>query len=320
MLSRRTFLSLAAAVSARSQHSDSSALFRYRYGFWLNLHHFLYVLGRAQNGEPDRIRTAVANALSELNALETATEEQRTTWKRAVDTYAAGPSKKDLVFDSASVEETRQIAAADSEDKLPGVRRDVLIAAAPVYRSVWWPRHKTGNESRINELHPLVARYGKSISEVMTWGFAQRWPDNGFLIDVSRYANWAGAYSTTDGVVVFGSNHESMGGTQGLEILFHESAHQWDEATEQKLKTAAGRVNSRVPRALSHSLIFYTAGYATSTAVPDHKPYAEVAGLWARRALVPRRMLDQHWLPYLRRETTMEKALEGLLSALQEVK
>src|SRR5918998_5374582 len=58
--------------------------------FWLNLHHFLYVLGRAQNKTTDASREAVVGAPADqdkgLAALGTT---ERTVWNEAISAYAA---------------------------------------------------------------------------------------------------------------------------------------------------------------------------------------------------------------------------------------
>src|SRR5690349_16183943 len=49
--------------------------------FWLNLHHFLYVLGRAQNHTRDASRAAVAGAPAEADKLlATLTEADQKIW------------------------------------------------------------------------------------------------------------------------------------------------------------------------------------------------------------------------------------------------
>src|SRR5438034_5469157 len=67
--------------------------------FWLNLHHYLYVLGRAHNGAPDAAQPAVASAPDdEKQGLALLTDEERQTWVRAVDSYARGLSKQTSFF------------------------------------------------------------------------------------------------------------------------------------------------------------------------------------------------------------------------------
>ena len=73
----------------------SSRIFRFDAdGFWLSLHHFLYVLGRAEIGTPDRARRAVAGApADQTQGLASLSADDQALWKRAVSFYAAGPSK-----------------------------------------------------------------------------------------------------------------------------------------------------------------------------------------------------------------------------------
>src|SRR6185295_7950028 len=57
--------------------------------FWLNLHHFLYVLGRAENKTRDSSRSAVANAPKDQeHGLAKLTESERSIWREAVAFYA----------------------------------------------------------------------------------------------------------------------------------------------------------------------------------------------------------------------------------------
>lgn len=68
--------------------------------FWLNLHHFLYVLGRAENKETNAKREAVAAAPGDQeHGLEKLSANEQKIWREAVASYAAGISKKDIVFD-----------------------------------------------------------------------------------------------------------------------------------------------------------------------------------------------------------------------------
>jgi len=57
---------LALVIALTQVQSDQ---FAFRSGFWNNLHHFLYVLGRDRNGTPDRTREAVASDNADLATL-----------------------------------------------------------------------------------------------------------------------------------------------------------------------------------------------------------------------------------------------------------
>src|SRR5687768_15841103 len=112
-------LSLAAATGTGRVQAQSPAsatpIFRFETDeLWLNLHHFLYVLGRHENGTTDSRRAAVARAPADAaRGLARLGDDERAVWREAVRYYAAGPSQKDLILDSAATELTRLLADAD---------------------------------------------------------------------------------------------------------------------------------------------------------------------------------------------------------------
>lgn len=69
---------------------SATPIFRFETGgFWLNLHHFLYVLGRVEATMPDITREAVAGApADEESGLAGLGESNRRVWRDAVASYA----------------------------------------------------------------------------------------------------------------------------------------------------------------------------------------------------------------------------------------
>ncbi len=132
-------------------------------------------------------------------------------------------------------------------------------------------------------------------------------------MQMSAYANWAGAYSTDGGLIVMGSRNREAAGTLGLEIVFHEAMHQWDDGFQKKIEHVATGAHRPVPRSLSHSLIFFTAGYVVAAECPGHRPYADVSGVW-ERGLFSRERIAAEWTPYLEGRRSMDEALERLLA------
>src|SRR5215470_3627058 len=122
------------------RHKATKAIFVFHTDeFWLNLHHFLYVLGRAQNKTRDSSRAAVAGAPNEQEqGLAQLPETDRLIWREAVSSYAAGLSKKDLIFDDPLPAITNALAGAGDALSLSGTKIDaslvaLLERAAPVY-------------------------------------------------------------------------------------------------------------------------------------------------------------------------------------------
>jgi len=305
--------------------AQEARIFTFRAGFWLHLHHFLYVLGRAENNAPDRTRRAVADApRDQSEGLSRATSAQAAIWREAVQAYASGPSRLDAVFDRDLWQATAALSRVEEAASLDGVAvpaamRDALERAASVYREVWWPAHGRRSRDFTDELDTWVRLDGAAILSIVTRVYGESWPAGGFPVNVSAYANWAGAYSTGDRLLVIASRDPGLAGSLGLETVFHEAMHQWDEPMQARLAAAAARQRvARVPDGLSHALVFYTAGEAVRRVVTPHVPYAEANALWTRGPLANfKPALDTAWLPYLRTGTNRDAALDALLTAAQ---
>jgi hypothetical protein len=287
--------------------------------FWLNLHHFLYVLGRAENKTRDSSREAVNKAPADQESgLASLKPAERTIWREAVASYAAGFSQKDLVFDDPLPAVTSALMRAKSP---PGAGVDPAIAeilarAAPVYRKAWWPKHHAANQAWQIMIESLVERDGAAILNFITRSYQMEWPAEGYAVHISAYSNWAGAYSTRGNLLVISSLAVGTQKTNGLEIVFHEAMHQWDGLVFQALREQARRLDKLLPANLSHALIFFTAGEAVRRAVPEHVRYADKFGVWQRGWTRERDVLEEIWKPYLDGRGTRDEAFAELIKRL----
>jgi hypothetical protein len=287
--------------------------------FWLNLHHFLYVLARAENKERDASREAVSRApadqergLAKLNA------KEQETWHKAVAWYATGPAKKDIVFDDPLPTITNALVSVGDAKSLSGSRIDlafvtILESVGPIYRKAWWKQHHDANRKWEEMTQALVARYGPTVLAFITNAYKLQWPAAGFHVHVSGYSNWAGAYSTKGNLLVLSSQSPDLTDAYALETIFHEGMHQWDDQIFNALRAEAIKLNKYFPGGLSHSLIFFTAGEAVRHVIPDHVPYAERFGVWQRGLQQFKIPLEQVWKPYLDGHGTREEAFDELI-------
>jgi hypothetical protein len=301
----------------------SSPIFRFETdGFWLNLHHFLYVLGRAQAGMPDAKRSAVARApADQAEGVKGLSESDRQVWADAVAFYANGLSKQDIVFDQPLIGVTHAMRvppnATATALKVDAELRATLERAAPIYRRVWWPRHLKANNDRAIEFAALLADHGAAVRAYITKAYQERWPADGHPINFSGYANWAGAYSTAGDLIVISSLDQSVAGPLGLESMFHEAMHQWDQPMLGRLSRLAKEFQTPPPRpGITHALIWYTAAEAVRSVIPTHRGYAEAGGMWNQQGLASFKAgLDTYWKPYLDGKSTLDAALVGLLKS-----
>src|SRR5262245_57077088 len=298
-----------------------SPIFRFESNeFWLNLHCYLYVLGRARTHTPDSSREAVAGApADEARGLEGLSAADRTSWDDAVTFYEEGLSRKHAAFDHPLPAITGTLANADDAASLAGTSLDSAVAtvlerAAPVYRKAWWPQHLAANRARQAEVQQFVDRYGSEVLTRITRAYGMPWPASGYPVHFSGFTNWAGAYSTRGNLLVVSGLATELAGSQGFEIVFHEAMHQWDEGMMQLLSDEVRRIGKRLPPNLSHAMIFFTAGDVVSRVIPGHVPYAEAAGVWQRGFEPFRAPLQETWKPYLDGKGTRDEAIAALVA------
>lgn len=290
-------------------------------GFWLNLHHFLYVLGRVEAKMPDIRREAVAGAPADhAEGLKALSETEHEIGREAVSSYARGLSKQDAVFDAGLVEITNQLKRAASDQPASAAKIDPAIAtaldrAAPIYRRVWWTRHRDSNRAWLNSMRDPLTRYGPQVLAYVTRAYHEPWQQGGYPVNVAAFSNWAGAYSTSFNLLVVASMNPGNQGLHGFEITFHEAMHQWDEEIDARLLQLSKTHSLKFNDLLSHAMIFYTTGEAVRSVVPGHTPYAELAGIWKGRMGAFKPALDAQWKPYLDGKSTLDAALLGLLKS-----
>jgi len=315
---------LAALLAAAAQASGTSPIFTIETDeFWLNLHHFLYVLGRAEAKIRDASRSAVVDAPAEAErGAVTLSDEERKTWADAVTAYASGLSRKDPIVDESLAAIVGALVALDGGTAISGApidsaARTVLERAAPIYRKAWWPSHRASNQSWRASIQPLIDRHGQTVLSLITRWYGMSWPARGYPVHLVTYAHPLGAYSTARGGLIMSTNAKSgLQGLNGLEMAFHEAMHQWDDDVLRLLRGHADKIGKDVPDSLPHAMIWMTAGEAVRGAVPEHVPYAEVFGLW-KRAMAPLVVpLNEIWKPYLEGHGTRDEALASLVAVV----
>ena len=244
-------------------HRSSPIFIFYENEFWLNLHHFLYVLGRSENKTRDSARAAVSGApADQQQGMTSLTANEQTVWKEVVHQYAAGLSKKDIVFDDPLPAITIELARARSAKSLAGAgvaclrSPRCLCEQLPSIERPGGSKHQAANKAWQVEIQALVKQYGTQVLAFITNAYQMQWSAKGYAVHISAYCNWAGAYSVTGHLLVLSSLSEANHGTTGLEIVFHEGMHQWDELMDALLLEQARRIKKPIPDKISHALVF----------------------------------------------------------------
>ena len=302
-------------------HRPSPALFAFHSNFWLNLHHFLYNTARARAGL-DATRPVARIVAADTAGFSALPASAQNEWLAAVAYYDSTLARRDILFDSGMVTINNRLALLDSSPTVRGSGLDrpliaILERAAPVYRRIWWSRHDAANHRWEAGMQQLLALYGDSLGAQESRAFHEPWSTAPVRVDVTAYANWAGAYTTTDpSHITVSSEDPGNQDDQGLEILFHEVLHTMDDTLASALAAAFRAEGKPLPRDPTHVFIFYTAGAVTQRMIPGHVPYAVKNGLWARVADFTRALpvLQRSWQSYLDGKITFAEAIQRYAS------
>lgn len=322
-------LGIPASLPAQGESSLSPLpVFEFHSGFWLNLHHTLYYQARQQRA-PGSTPVALMTNLSPA--------EQK-AWNSAVAYYTDAYGSKDLLFSLEMILIKNQLGDFETCDDLSGLKKktcdaglpkkltDALTAAAPVYRSHLWAEHDRTNRRWISAVAPLVRRSGVNLSHRLAEIYQTDWPKDRIRVDVTVYANAAGAYTTLEPLRVTVSSTDARNqGPEALEILFHESSHGISDNVQNAILRECRQRDKPVPRDLWHALLFYTTGEVirptifsseAGTVKEGYVPYAVREGLYKRGWQDYLRVLTQFWQPYLDGRESFDDAIAHMVSAL----
>jgi hypothetical protein len=320
----------ASPAPAQAPASSPRAMFDFHSGFWVNLHHFLYMQAIPELPKKDlwpKLLSSAAMTPADTQALAQLSPMERTAWQSAIDYYARELATRELLDDEGLHKINTQLGAAESSVDLAGADipaplKATLLKVAPIYRHYFWSRHDAANRHWQAELQPLLERHAASMRSALERIYETPWSSHPVRVELSVYASWAGAY-TWDFVTISTVDPRDQG-LSAFELLFHESSHLMSDKMEQTIDDDTKALSAgdpakaaRVPRDLWHAVVFYTAGALTAERFPGYVPYADRNNLWGKRGPWPgpvHGLIEQDWGPYIRGTVGFEPALTKLVS------
>jgi len=317
-------------------------------GFWINLHHFLYLQGRVRNAASEHESQAQPEYVSSPPAGDLTPEEQK-AWNAALDAYAHDWSERDLLHNSdmtivnnrlAELENCADLSGQGAPQCVPGLRADLVAAlekAAPVYRAHWWPRQDRENRAWMAAVTPLVHSMGSNLANELTRVYQHPWPEGRLRVDVVWYAGPEGSYTSLDPTHITIASHDSRNqGLAAFEMLFHEASHALADGVNEAIARRCRDLGKPIPRDLWHALLFYTTGElvrrevanspapapgdaanASASASPAaYTPYAVRNGLYDHGWNDYDVALERFWQPYLDGAVDFDTAIAHIINAL----
>jgi hypothetical protein len=342
-----TITSAEVQTGAQTSNVESPLpVFELHSGFWVNLHHFLYLQARLLKGNSSPPETARGAAQpDELPASLTdfpATDIR--AWQDAIAFYSKDLAGRDLLLNGDMEIINNQLsimeACPDLEGKTTplcksGLRQDLVAAlerAAPVYRAHWWALQDRANREWIAQVAPMIQKMGVELSGQLADVYQRPWPSQRLRVDVVWYGGPFGAYTSLDPVHLTISSHDPRNrNVYGFEVLFHEASHAVAGAVTSAIAREFRERDKPIPRDFWHALLFYTTGeivrrdveYGTMKFTDEksdppsaYLPYAARFGLYSGSWEHFRGLLDLYWLPYLDGKVSFDTAIARLAAAM----
>lgn len=293
--------------------ADSTVLagtpgFTFHSDFWQNLSDHLY--WGAQEDGPRNQRESCVAALSEADRLGWLAAQAHYERDMGERHHRRDPILRGLRYALAQLD--------DVPDSLVRPVYEILLDAAPAYRTCFWERQDRLNRERVANLVPLLIRYGPAVKKRLSAWYREPWPA-AVHVDVQPYASSAGA-NTASGARVpphmaISSIDQDLADLSGLELLLHEGSHEMFGPRHGAIGEAINRVSDSLgvspPRNLWHALSFYSSGVAMEEVTGQAGVEYELRA-WPEY-LEP---LRREWGPYLAGRTDFELALLGLIVSL----
>jgi hypothetical protein len=337
------FLLLCSARVCAGQEPENwvapAPVFEFHSGFWVNLHHFLYLQGRMQRERGENaLDQAQIVSLSKLASMDGMSADQRRAWNDAVQTYAGSWSSRDLLLNNqmvlindrlAELEDCPDLAGRAATECTSGIVPQLVMAldkAAPIYRQRWWPEQDRLNREWIAAMTPRLRSLGASLSGALAEIYQSRWPAR-IHVDVVYYAGPQGAYTSLAPVhLVIATSDNRNRNMTGFETLVYEASHTLAGGVEDAIERECRRLQKPIPRDLWHALLLYTTekriarlgpGMVLSAdAASKSQSSGSITGLEDRGWGNYKLLLERYWQPYLDGRIELDTAVAHLVNAI----
>jgi len=292
--------------------------FQLHSAFWPNLHHTLYAAAWARR-PPGRGRPLSAPLPEPLEGALTA--DERAAWDASVAYYDRELASRDLLFDDGMIAINLALASAGNdlpESGLTTAHRQVLMAAAPVYRKYWWAGHDRANRAWISEAASRVSQIAPDVTTRLAALYRTPWFTSGVRVDVVRAGIAQGAYTSLDPTLItISSGDRNYGGWGSVEMLYHEASHALISEISRRIRDGA---QGKDVRNLWHVVLFYTAGEVVRETLAarkiDYVAYLYSTGLFDRAWPQLRLPVEREWKPYVDGQVSLDEAVSRLIAAI----
>lgn len=307
---------------ARAQTIDSTDRFVFHSDFWINLNHYLF-----QQADSSQLKHLHEDGnalidLGEVGVIKSMSPADRATLLAAVHFYRTQMRDRALGSDLRlwlQAQEGRQIA-----DTAQGaILTTMFNAVAPVYERHLWPLHDTQNRNTLKLHLKRIRAFEPTVVEEMARMSGAPWPDVKVRVDLTAYANYAGAYTVVRPAMNVLISTLDPGSTDAsfIETVFHEGSHllfSRSSPFRSRIYFKSEEMGVPFPNGLWHAAQFYLCGRVIQDLL-------EPMGIDYEMQLYSRNIYPEYDLPGVAdaleeyyRGAEMEDVIEAMIKALDQ--
>lgn len=292
--------------------------------FWTNFHHFLY-----QKAKGAQEKYALESGLKLLNTkepeiLNKLPEDQKAVLDEAVTYYRDSVIQYSLFQLSPIRVKFQEMTLGETMPDSFHTKRfaEVVNSAAKVYEENLWGYHNKLNREVIDHSIELIKKCEPDVLHKIEELSGDTLPDGLIRIDVTVYANWAGAYTPNrpEMTIHLSSLDESAKSSIFIETVFHEASHNVytrESPFRARIYFMSEEMGIEFPADLWHAALFYLAGKATQEKLAeygiDHKMVMDEKNIFERYNTGSfRSTLDKYYVGEIDMEQTIREFLEGI--------
>ncbi len=240
--------------------------FKFHSNFWINLHHFLY-----QKAKGSQISKLQEDGLEFLDIGEEPIIDGLSNNDHEVLSNAILYYKQNLIQTSLSrMGNLRDWLQDQSDYQLlepfdSTQLTSILNSVSGIYRQNLWSIHHKQNQIVIQQHVEVIRNIEDETIDRLEDMAGYEWPDRKVRIDLTAYANWAGAYTPSgpDPQVYISTLDPGSFETFFIETVFHEGTHllfSRESAFRSEIFFMSKEKGIDFPRSLWHASQFYLTG------------------------------------------------------------
>ncbi|MEQ8364463.1 MAG: hypothetical protein RH948_16425 [Cyclobacteriaceae bacterium] len=251
----------------------STQYFEFYSNYWINLHHFLYQQAKGSQLEKLQEDGSALIDIGEVKIIRGLVEKDRSILNAAVTYYRDHLIEKTL-FQLGDIRVWLQGLHSDgviTDTTVSAQYTHVLNEVAPFYSKYIWPLHSAQNQKVVEDQINWIRDLEEGVIKDLVRLSGAEWPDTKVRVDLTAYANFAGAYTVSRPAmnITISTLDPTVETSLFVETIFHEGTHllfSMDSPFRSSIFFLSKELGINFPRNLWHVSQFYLSGRV----VQDH--------------------------------------------------